>query len=251
MLNINVEHLCYKMQMKKYLIGFLLLTLSCQQVTPTPTPDSAQTQTPLPSPIPVSATQTFAPTPSSTPFPLHFTEEFTNENIYWEFLQTGGLNSHSTTFENDSLIVNISSPDTWIIGIHNAHTYNNVFIKTKANITSTGSFGLICRYNENGWYEFNIYSDGTYNLLYGKQLTEGVAKYIPLSTEFSGHITTSSEIGLHCQDNSLLLYVNNNLVKRIDVTNYGLGEGQIGISASSLAESPISINFEWLHVSQE
>lgn len=138
-----------------------------------------------------------------------------------------------------------------MIGIYNANTYNNVFIKTKATITSTGSFGLICRYNENGWYEFNVYSDGTYNLLYGKQLTESTAKYIPLSTEFSGYITPSNEIGLNCQDNFLLLYVNNNLVKRIDVTNYGLGEGQIGITASSLAESPIGINFEWIKVSQE
>jgi hypothetical protein len=239
--------------MKKYFIGFLLLTLSCQQATPTPTPDSVQTQTPHSTPIAVTATETSVLTPTFTPesLPLYFTDEFTTSSPYWIFSQTGGLNLPTTTFANDSLQIDISSPDTWMIGIHNAHTYNNVFIKTKANITSTGSFGLICRYNENGWYEFNIYSDGTYNLLYGKQLTEGVAKYIPLSTESSGHITPSSEIGLHCQDNSLLLYVNNNLVRRIDVTNYGLGEGQIGITASSLAESPINISFEWIQVSPE
>lgn len=241
--------------MKKYLIGFLLLTLSCQQATPTLSSETIPTQTPLPSPLPVSATETLILSPSSAstpePPPRYFTDEFTSASPYWIFSQTGGLNLPSTTFENDTLRVDISSPDTWMIGIHNANTYNNVFIQTKANITSTGSFGLICRYNENGWYEFNIYSDGTYNLLYGKQLTEGVAKYIPLSTEFSGHITPSSQIGLHCQDNSLLLYVNDNLVKRIDVTNYGLGEGQIGITASSLAESPVSINFEWIKVSEQ
>lgn len=240
---------------KLFIIGFSILITACNLGTQPPATQSTATQTLLPSPLPVSATETFVLIPTSTstpePPPLYFTDEFTSSSPYWIFSQTGGLNLPTTTFENDSLRVDISSPDTWMIGIHTANTYNNVFIKTKANITSTGSFGLICRYNENGWYEFNIYSDGTYNLLYGKQLTDGVARYIPLSTEFSGHITPSSQIGLHCQDNSLLLYVNDNLVKRIDVTNYGLGEGQIGITASSLTEPPISINFEWVQVSQE
>lgn len=242
--------------MKKiFIIGFSILITACNLGTQPPTAESIATQTPQPTPTVVSATETlvFTPTslpPTPEPPPLYFTDEFTSDSAYWKFSQTGGLSLPTTSFVNDTLQINISSPDTWMIGIHNAHTYNNVFIKTKANITSTGSFGLICRYNENGWYEFNVYSDGTYNLLYGKQLTEGVAKYIPLSTEFSGHITPSSEIGLHCQDNTLLLYVNNNLVKRVDVTNYGLGEGNIGITASSVTESPVEINFEWLQVSE-
>jgi hypothetical protein len=238
---------------KLFIIGFSILISACNLGTQPPATESTATQTLLPSPLPVTATDTSVLIPTSTstpePPPRYFTDEFTSASPYWIFSQTGGLNLPTTTFENDSLRVDISSPDTWMIGIHNANTYNNVFIQTKANITSTGSFGLICRYNENGWYEFNVYSDGTYNLLYGKQLTEGVASYIPLSTEFSGHITPSSQIGLHCQDNSLLLYVNDNLVKRIDVTNYGLGEGQIGITASSVTEATV-INFEWIKISE-
>lgn len=242
--------------MKKFfIIGFSILITACNLGTQPPVTESPATQTPLPTLPPATETQTvdFTPTTSPTPEPppLYFTDEFTSASPYWIFSQTGGLNLPTTTFENDMLRIDISSRDTWMIGIYNAHTYSNVFIRTKANITPSGSFGLICRYNNNGWYEFNVYSDSTYNLLYGKQLTEGVAKYIPLSTEFSGHINPSSEIGLHCQDNFLLLYVNNNLVRRIDVTNYGLGEGQIGISASSVAESPASIHFEWVRVSED
>ncbi|MBL8098565.1 MAG: hypothetical protein JNK81_05255 [Anaerolineales bacterium] len=242
--------------MKKYiLIGFSILITACNLGTQPPTPESPATQTPLPTLPPATATDTLVFTPTSEPTPepppLYFTDEFTSASPYWIFSQTGGLNTPTTTFENDSLRIDISSPDTWMIGIHNVHTYNNVFIKTKANITSTGSFGLICRYNENGWYEFNIYSDGTYNLLYGKQLTEGVARYIPLSTGSSVYITSSSEIGLHCQDNFLLAYVNDNLIRRIDVTNYGLGEGQVGINTSSVSESPSNIIFEWVQVSQD
>lgn len=245
------------MQMKKNLFLTLIFLTSCNIGVQPPTPiQSPATQTPLNTPLPVTATETFIlpPTASPTPQPppRFFTDEFTTTSPYWIFSQTGGQTIPTTTFENDILRINFPSPDTWMIGINNAHTYNNVFIQTQATISPTGSFGLICRYDAKlGWYEFNVYSDGTYNLLYGKQLTEGVAKYIPLSTEFSGHITPSSLIGLHCQDNSLLLYVNDNLVKRVDVTNYGLGEGQIGLTASSVLESPINISFEWIKVSEQ
>lgn len=242
--------------MKNYiLIGLAIFLTACNIGTQPPTAEPTATQTLLPTLPPATATETLTFTPTSNPTPepppYYFTDEFTSASPYWDFLQTGGHNLPSTTFENDSLHIEISTPDTWMIGIYNANTYNNIFIKTKANLTPTGSFGLICRHSENGWYEFNIYSDKTYNLVYGKQLTEGIAKYIPLSTGFSAHITPSSEIGLHCQDNFLLLYVDNNLVKRIDVTNYGLGEGQIGITASSVLEAPVSINFEWIQVNQE
>ncbi|MFN3491318.1 MAG: hypothetical protein ACK40V_03770 [Anaerolineales bacterium] len=240
---------------KLFFIGFSILITACNVGAQPPVTESTATQTPLPTLPPATETSIvdFTPTASPTPEPppYYFTEEFGTESLYWQFIQTGGINFPSTAYTNDSLRIDIPSRDTWIIGIYNAHTYNNVFIKAKANIISTGSFGLICRYNNNGWYEFNIYSDGIYNLLYGKQLTEGIAKYIPLSTGSSVYITPSSEIGLHCQDNFLLAYVNDNLIRRIDVTSYGLGEGQVGISTSSVGESPISIYFEWVIVAQD
>ena len=242
--------------MKKILVGCLLLIIACQSATQIPVTESAPTETPHSTPLPDSPTETLTP-PTQIPatvesLPLYFTDEFTSTPSNWAFSQTGGLNPATSAFENDTLRIDISSPDTWTIGIHNAHTYSNVYLRTKANINPTGSFGLICRYDKNvGWYEFNIYSDGTYNVLYGKHLTAGVAKYIPISTDFSGHISPSAESGLHCQDNFLLLYINDNLIKRVDVTNYGLGEGQVGITASSLAEFPASIIFEWVKVSQE
>jgi len=242
--------------MKKILfIGFSILITACNLGAQPPVAESTATQSLPPTLPPATATEALIPSPTLEPTPqpppLYFTDEFTSETPYWEFLQTGGLTAPTTSFVNGTLQISISSSDTWMIGIHNVNTYSNVFITAQASIASTGSFGLICRYNDNGWYEFNVYSDGTYNALYGKLLTEGVARYIPLSTEFSGHITPSSQIGLHCQDNFLLLYVNDNLVRRIDVTSYGLGEGQVGISASSVVEAPASINFEWVQVSQD
>ena len=152
------------------------------------------------------------------------------------------------------LNIDISSPDTWMIGIHNVNTYSNIFVRAKISVNPTGSLGLICRYDESSWFEFNVASDGTYNLLLGQWLAEGIAKYIPLTSDASNQLNSPNlnyEIGLACQDNFLLLYVNETLLRRIDVTNYGLTEGKIGITASSLKESPTTSLFEWVQVSEE
>jgi hypothetical protein len=158
-------------------------------------------------------------------------------------------------YENSALRVDISSPDTWSIGIHNAYTYPNVFLRARASASPTGSIGLICRYDEEaGWFEYNVSSDGTYNALYGQWLAPGVVKYTPISSDRSGLLTVGSpnyELGLACQDNYLFLYVNDSLLRRLDVTNYGLIEGKIGISVSSLREAPITVLFEWVRVGLE
>ena len=44
-----------------------------------------------------------------------------------------------------------------------------------------GTVGVVCRYSQaNGWYEFNIYADQTYMLMYGQWLAPGIARYMPL-----------------------------------------------------------------------
>jgi hypothetical protein len=47
------------------------------------------------------------------------------------------------------------------------------------------------------------------------------------------------------------LYANGALLKRLDVTNYGLTEGNIGITAASYREAPMNVVFEWVQVSEE
>ena len=49
--------------------------------------------------------------------------------------------------------------------------------------------GLVCHYDEqDGWYEFNISNDGTYNLLYGQWLAEEIARYTPILNDTSERI---------------------------------------------------------------
>lgn len=238
--------------MKKlfFFIG-LLLTSACNLPVPTPTIEPSLTQPPLPSPVSVAETQTVPAT--FEPLPLEFTEEFDAVSSYWEFLQTGGTSTPVTSFQGGSLHIDISSPDTWLVGIHNANSYSTVFVRAQTAATPTGSIGLICRYSEDGWYEFNVSNDGTYSLLLGQWLSPGIVKYSPIINDLSNKLTgtSTSEIGLFCEDNFLQLYAGNTMIRRVEVTNYGLTEGKVGITAASFAEFPMSAIFEWVQVSQD
>ncbi|MDO8752787.1 MAG: hypothetical protein Q7J80_02745, partial [Anaerolineales bacterium] len=143
--------------------------------------------------------------------------------------------------------------ETWYYTIHNAHEYSNVFVSAKFSGTPSGSIGVICNYSEsNGWYEFNLASNGTYNVLFGQLLAQGIAQYTPIATDTTEYLQAGSlnyEIGLTCRENKLLLHINGKLFRKLDVTRYGLTEGKIGITASSFAETPMIAVFDWVKVS--
>ena len=185
---------------------------------------------------------------------MYFTEEFNTDLGAWAPFQTGGSNPPVVNLENDSLRIDFSSPDTWYYAIHNANEYSTVSISASIAGTS-GSAGLVCNYSEtNGWYEFNIAADGTYNILFGRSLTEGIAQYTPIASGNTASLTPGSlnyEIGLTCGENALLVLINGNLLRRMDVTNLGLSGGRVGVTAASYNEIPVTVFFNWVKVSEK
>ena len=243
---------------KLFLIGCLTLLVACQSATATPqaleTPTPiAATQTPLPT---ATATMTFTPAPTltPTPVPLFFTEEFNTDLGAWTSFQTGGAEAPTVSLENELLRIDFPTPNNWFYAIHNAHEYSGVSVSAKFSGTPTGSLGVICDYSETkGWYEFNLASDGTYSVLFGQLLAQGVAQYLPIATETSEYLQPGNlnyEIGLTCQENTLLLFINGKLFRTLDVTRYGLTEGKVGITASSFDEIPMIATFDWAKVSE-
>jgi hypothetical protein len=53
-----------------------------------------------------------------------------------------------------------------------------------------------------------------------------------------------------CQDNILLPHINGKLFRKMDVSRYGLTEGEIGINASSFDEVPTLATVDWVKVSE-
>lgn len=239
--------------MKKQLLilGCFALTVACNLPVPSPTVESPPQQTLLPT---LTADAPLPASPTPEPPPPYFTEEFDSASPYWAFIQTGGAQPAITSFENGALRISASSPDTWLMGIHDAHTYSNVYIRATVSLAPDGSAGLICRYSEEkGWYEFNAASDGTYSILLGQWLAPGVAKYIPILSDTSSRLggTQPIELGFFCRDGFLELYANNELIRRYDAVNYGLTEGNVGIAAASFAEVPMTAVFEWVSISDQ
>jgi hypothetical protein len=242
--------------MKKFILGCFLLLTACQGTSPTSVKESTSTATLPLTPEPVTATVTFTPAPTftSTPVPLYFTEDFNSPDTSpWASFQTGGETASVLGIENGLFRFDLSSPNSWYYAIHTAHEYEDVSVTAKFSGPPSGSTGLICRYSEGGWYEFNIASDGTYNVLFGQLLGDGVASYLPIASDSSEYLipgTMDYEIGLTCQQNLLSLSINGKLFRNLDVSRFALAQGRVGVATSSFEEVPVIITFDWFKVGE-
>ena len=245
--------------MKKILlIGCLLLASACQTATPTLAPSFFPTSTLPSSPVPATPTPTttFTPAPTETPFPRLFTNEFDDSLEGWVILQAGNESVPNIKTENGILSLQMDAPYTWLYALYGAQDYAN--IRVEAQFTNRAltpaSAGLLCRYSEtDGWYEFNVYADGTYTVLLGRWLDVGITDYTPILDGKSDKILpsgSSQSIGLACLDSTLQLYINGTLIRRVDVSNYNLEAGKVGLAAASYENTPIVVGFETVTISE-
>ncbi|RPI91647.1 MAG: hypothetical protein EHM40_15145 [Chloroflexi bacterium] len=246
--------------MKKILLtGCFLLLTACRPASPTPATSLFPTATPPPTSVP--ATVTPGPTPTleftATPFPRLFTDEFEASLAGWVILQAGSeAAAPNIKNENSNLILQMDSPYNWVYALYGAQDYDD--IRVDAQFTnqagSPASIGLICRYSEaDGWFEYNISTDGTYNVLYGQWLANGIADYLPVVSASSGAIQpsgASQEIGLVCSGTTLSLFIDQTLIRNMDVSRFELTQGKIGITASSFENAPVVAAFNWVKVSE-
>jgi hypothetical protein len=248
--------------MKKLLFGCLLFITACQAATPTPVAQTSPTATISASPTPtfLPVTDTPSPTPTieftPTPLPRFFTNEFDSVLADWSILQTGNEAPPTVKTESSNLILQMDSPFTWAYAVYEAQEYADIRIDARFTnqAGSPASIGLICRYSEtDGWLEYNVSMDGTYNVLYGQWLATGIADYLPVLTSSSNAIQpsgTSQEIGLICSGTTLSLFIDQTLIRNVDVSRFALTSGRIGITASSFENIPVIAAFDWVRVSE-
>ena len=248
--------------MKKYLlIGCLICITACRPATATPEP-FFPTSTPPASPTPTRVPATFTPEPtatfaaSPTPFPRLFTNEFDSSLEGWVILQAGTEAVPNIKNESSALLLQMDSVHTWLYALYGAQDYSNVRVDTQFTnrALTPSSAGLICRYSEeDGWFEYNVSSDGTYNVLYGRWLSAGIPEYRPIVDGTSRDIQPSGatqRMGLACLDTTLFLYINDTLLRQVDVARYELTDGKVGMAAASYENTPIVIGFDHVTVSE-
>jgi hypothetical protein len=248
--------------MKKLLLGCLLFITACQAATPTPVAQTSPMATipvsPTPTAVPITDTPTPTPTTEFTPTPLprFFTNEFDSPLADWSILQTGNEAPPIVKTENSNLTLQMDTPYTWAYAVYGAQDYADV--RMDARFTnqagSPASIGLICRYSEtDGWLEYNVYSDGTYSVLYGHWLANGIADYLPVLSSSSNAILpsgSSQELGLICSGTTLSLLIDQTIIRSVDVSRFELTGGKVGVTASSFENTPVIAAFDWVKVSE-
>ena len=223
-----------------------IFLFACQPRTSTPLPP---TETVAPSP---EATSTLEPTATLPPALRIFTENFDSPSPYWSNLGTNTVEP-DVQLQSGFLVFNLTQANDWADAIYNAQDYQDVRVDAQVEVRAgnDGTVGVVCRYSRaNGWYEFNIYADQTYVIMYGQWLSPGIARYTPLHRTSSEKIHTGmNQIGLLCEGNTLTPYINN--VRMIVYTDnkVGLKDGNIGLTASSFTEVPFVAAFDWVKVS--
>lgn len=249
-----------------FLIGLFFLTAclspsEVQSATPesSPVPQATATRV-IPTIKPVTVSPTIVPssmvTVTALPPERYFMEEFDSVPSTWSTLYASGDSSRVEILnENSKLTFEIYSPVTWIYAIYGPFEYERVHIETRVESlgSQTNSMGLVCHFNEQeGWYEFNISNDGSYSVLYGQWLGEGVATYTPILDDTSNQIATGNsinEIGLSCYDDEIQLYINRQLIRNLNIEHIGLTGGKVGLSLGSFEEPPVILSFDWVKVS--
>lgn len=253
---------------KNFLIGLVILLSACQSAVSESsiTPEATATHI-VPITAPVLSPQVATVTQTNTPFPTpsltlvpparFFTEGFDAPLSHWSTLFASGDSSHVDILnENSTLTFELYSTNTWVYAIYGAFEYESVHLDTRVEShgNDINAVGLVCHYDEQeGWYEFNISSDGTYNVLYGQWLAENIARYTPILNDASEHIETGSsanEIGLDCYEDILQFYINGKLIRKLNVGHIGLTGGKVGVALASFNEAPVKLAFDWVKVSE-
>jgi hypothetical protein len=227
-----------------------------EEPTASPIPQPTRTHTPIRTPI-LTAEPTTTAVQLPTEIPRSFTEDF-DSNVNWDSewalqLRNGNArkqNSFKYNIVDGDLIFDLSYEFVWGYFLYNPSvTYDNVEMEVVvADLRSTDTFGLICQFGSQGWYEFDIDEGGMYHVRYVDSMNSShdedahLIDYGSIPGFKDSYITTrENTIRAGCNNNQLTLYVNNEVLMKNVRTKYELESGQIGIAVRSHHNYPIHV----------
>jgi hypothetical protein len=187
----------------------------------------------------------------------YFTENFDGDisnYTYFEYHELGTTKKDASiipTTKNGYLVFDLKKANKWVYVTYDPYTYTDVRVDIIADNRgkNTNNVSLLCRYSEEGWYEFNIANSGLFSILAfvsgeGYQLIyNGGSNLIKPGKE-------TNEYTLICNGSDLTVGVNGTEVKTISDTKYKLREGKVGFGVSSFDVLPIRVDIDSFQVSQ-
>ncbi len=236
-----------------------------------PPPPPVETQAPLPQDTPTSLpTSTPEPLPTPTPeeAPAFFTDEFDVVTDFWSYFIINGVQEKNQLVENpqDEPKVSVHIEDGFMkFGIdknyqyvyvtYDPYTYTDVRVDVRAENrgVNNNNVSIICRYTEEGWYEFNIANNGLYWIYYAQMKPSKQVSYALIANGGSNKIRMGKDVNEYtaiCKGRTLQLFINGYEVKTLTENRYALREGQVGVSVSSFNVLPVQVDIDWVKVSQ-
>ena len=230
-----------------------------QSVQPTQPPPPTAVPPTEPEPEPTVAAPTEPPVPQAEQF---FTEEFDEPlSNDWSVLTVTGSNSAdadkvTVEAQDGKLVWNFDSEYVYYYLFYDAFQYEDVKVDVSADNRgrNNNNISLICRYDPDiGWYEFNIANNGLYDIYYAEVTSSGEISYNRITNGGSNAIKQGKEVNeysISCKGDELSLIINGDEVTSITEKNYGLRDGQVGVSVSSFNVLPILIEMDWIEISE-
>jgi hypothetical protein len=242
------------------LVSFFVILISACGPNAT-TVEVPPTQTPPPPTATTVPTATSIPATATPEFLQYYTEDFEKDTKYWPTFLVDGYNSVITTEETFQpeakdgwLKFDLPRNGLWAYTIYDPVSYEDVRVDARVeNLgTNNNNISLICRYSkENGWYEFNIANNGLYWIYHAIPREDGYVAYKFLEQGGSNKIKQGLDVNEYtivCQGDTLTLFINDNLTK--EFKNATLKSGNVGVSVSSFLDKPVTVNYDWVKISQ-
>jgi hypothetical protein len=232
------------------IVATLILKPTFLAAPPAPTSTNVPTESPTGTYMPVP---TITPVASVLKVPISFTENFdsrsewdTNWSLQLRHGSTRKYQSFNYVIANGDMAVDLSYQFVWAYFLYQPATSGNIELEAVvADLNSVDTFGLVCQFGSQGWYEFDINGGGNFAVRYvdsmeSDQDADGFLIHYGTIPNFKNSIVSVRENSIRaiCNGNHLSLFVNDQLVMDKLSNKFVLQEGQLGMSIRSYDRYP-------------
>ena len=236
--------------------GIMLSTLRTKEAPATAVPaavstvENPPTEKPAAQPMADTAQVAFTQVTQSDVFTMKFAK--TSDLNNWEQVVKGAGRASQITIlpAKDGLIFNLNDPDLRAYYFYGPEVYEDIAIRLKAENLGKNTFniGLVCRRNENTWYEFRITGEGLWYLY------KYDGRYLALDNGGARTIKTglsTNEYEMLCVGNQISLSINGETIATFSFKTSYYAQGQVGFSIlSDPAVFPMTIKATEFEISK-
>lgn len=185
--------------------------------------------------------------------PAFYREEFDGDLSNYTYFEFHGRDDEVTLdSDGNDLVFDLQKENQWVYVTYDPYIYTDVVLEVSADNRgrNNNNVSIICRYSDEGWYEFNIANNGLYWILAYSTVDKS---YSTIINGGSNAIKQGKDINIYrasCIGEELKLTINGVEVKKIKDVKYKLRDGLVGFGVSSFDVLPILVEVDYFDISQ-